>query len=192
MASSGRGEECKLVADCLAGRESAYRDFVERYQGGIFRVCFRLLGDAHEAEDVVQEVFVRAIRGLSKWDSSRPLRPWLFTIAVNRCRTALAKSRRRPIPSELVDDVADPRAAGDSASELKAELARALANLRPAYREVFVLFHEQGLSYEEMSQVTGRPIGTLKTWLHRARGELLAQLRQKGFTSEVRHDLSGV
>lgn len=91
-----------------------------------------------------------------------------------------------------MEEIPDYRANEDQASELRAEIQTALGQLRPDYRRVFLLFHEQGLNYEEMSEVTGRPVGTLKTWLHRARGELLTHLRGKGLAPEVRHDLSGV
>ncbi|MFO0944978.1 MAG: RNA polymerase sigma factor [Planctomycetota bacterium] len=185
-------EDNELVERCLTGKESAYYDFVERFQGLVYGVCYRMLGDPHEAEDVAQEVFVRAVRNLSRWDPSRPLRPWLLTIAANRCRTHMSRLSRRPSASEFTNDIPDHRDNEDQASELKSEIQAALTTLRPEYRQVFLLFHEQGLGYEEMSQLTGRPVGTLKTWLHRARGELMSHLRRKGLAPEVRHDLSGV
>jgi RNA polymerase sigma-70 factor (ECF subfamily) len=185
-------EERDLVERCLSGQESAYYEFVERFQGLVYGVCLRMLSDPHEAEDVAQEVFVRAIRSLGRWDPTRPLRPWLLTIASNRCRTHLVRNNRRPAATEYVEEVPDYRGNEDQASELKAEIQAALKTLRPDYRRVFLLFHEQGLGYEEMSVVTGRPVGTLKTWLHRARGELMTHLRRKGLAPEAKHDLSGV
>lgn len=147
-----------------------------------------MLSDRQEAEDAAQDVFVRAIRSLKRWDRERPLRPWLLTIASNRCRTYLNQRKRRPSASEYADDIADPRAEQDSSQELWQEIRRALDELRPDYRKVFLLFHEQGLSYDEMSSLTGKPIGTLKTWLHRARNEMLKMLQRKGLATEVRHD----
>jgi RNA polymerase sigma-70 factor (ECF subfamily) len=84
--------------------------------------------------------------------------------------------------------VADPRSSEESGQELWNEIRLALDQLREDYRQVFLLFHEQGMSYEEMSQVTGKPIGTLKTWLHRARNEMLRLLKKKGLATEVRND----
>lgn len=185
-------DDQELAERCLAGRESAYYEFVERFQGLVFGVCLRMLGDRHEAEDIAQEVLLRALRGLKGWDSQRPLRPWLLTIATNRCRTQLARRTKRPVATEYFEDVADHRNDGSDARELQSEIARALATLRADYRQVFLLFHEQGLSYQEMSEVVGKPIGTLKTWLHRARNEMLAQLRQKGLAPENRNDVSKV
>lgn len=187
-----RADEQEIVDRCLEGDESAYYAFVERFQSLVFGVCVRMLSDSHDAEDVAQEVFVRAIRSLRRWDRSRPIRPWLLAIAANRCRTHLSRHRRRPAVCEYVDEAPDPRPREEDGGELRAEIQVALGQLRPDYRQVFLLFHEQGLSYEEMSQLTGRPVGTLKTWLHRARGEMLAHLRSKGLAPEVNHDLSGV
>lgn len=183
-------DETALVDRCLSGETQAHYEFVERFQSLVFGVCLRMLGDRQEAEDASQDVFVRAIRSLGRWDRERPLRPWLLTIASNRCRTYLHQRRRRPTASEYAEDIADPRAEQDGSQELWHEIRKALDELRPDYRKVFLLFHEQGLSYEEMSQVTGKPIGTLKTWLHRARNEMLRLLRRKGLATEVRHDVN--
>lgn len=188
LAADVLSEEQALVDQCLAGDESAYYAFVEQFQSLVFGVCLRMLGDRQEAEDAAQEVFVRALRNLGQWDRQRPLRPWLLTITANRCRTYLHLRGRRPIASESVAEVVDPRADEDDAHELRSEIRIALEQLRPDYRRVFLLFHEQGLSYEEMSEATGKPIGTIKTWLHRARNEMLEMLRQKGLATEVRHD----
>lgn len=185
-------DEQELVERCLAGKESAFHEFVERFAALVHGVCLRMLRDRHEAEDVAQEVFLRALRNLPKWDRNRPLRPWLIAITANRCRTHLSQRQRRPAAVEYVDEVADPRAAEDSALELRAGIQAALGQLRNEYRRVFLLYHEQGLSYQEMSELTGTPVGTLKTWLHRARNEMLEYLRQKGLVPEERHDLSGV
>lgn len=185
-------EERDLVERCLAGLEAAYHEFVARFQDLVYGTCTRMLGDRHEAEDVAQEVFTRALRGLKSWDGERPLRGWLLAIAANRCRTWLGKRRRRPTASEVVHEIPDHRSNQDDANELQAEIEKGLAELRPDYRQVFLLYHEQGLSYEEMSQMTGRPIGTLKTWLHRARAEMLARLRRLGLAPEDNRDLSQV
>lgn len=186
-----RDDDRALVEACLAGSESAFRRLVEAFSTLVFGVCLRMLGDRHEAEDVAQEVFLRVHRSLRRWDGERPLRGWLLAIAANRCRTSLSQRQRRPKATEHLTEVPDHRPP-DDAGELAAAIQAALAELRDDYRKVFLLFHEQGLSYEEMGALTGRPIGTLKTWLHRARAELLAKLRGKGLAPEERHDLSEV
>lgn len=181
-------QEQELVRRCLAGEESAYREFVERFQSMIYGVSLRMLQDRHDAEDVAQEVFLRAIRNLKSWDGKRPLRPWLLTIAANRCRTHLSRRRLRTRSSEHTADFPDPHIPETDGGELRQEIEQGLLGLREDYRRVFMLYHEQGLNYEEMSEVTGRPVGTLKTWLHRARAALMAHLREKGLAPEVIHD----
>lgn len=169
-----------LVLALRAGDPGAPRCLIERYQAVVFGLCLRMMGHRHDAEDVVQETFLRALRAVSGFDAARPLRPWLLGIAANRCRTALSRRARRPAPSEAGDDAIDPRPGLSDPDDLAGELARALDRLRPEYRTVFALFHEQGLPYEEIAQAIDRPIGTIKTWLHRARGELAEFLSRRG------------
>jgi RNA polymerase sigma-70 factor (ECF subfamily) len=127
-------------------------------------------------------------KSLHRWDKTRPLRHWLAAIAANRCRTSLAQRRNRPAAAELVDCVPDHRPGEHDDRELKTALWEAVNELRPEYRQAFLLLHEQGLSYEEMATAMDRPIGTLKTWLHRARAELLGKLRSRGLAEEAAYD----
>jgi len=152
---------------------------VDQFQAEVYGLCVRLLNHRHDAEDVTQEVFLRIFRSLRRWDPTRPLRPWVMGIAVNRCRTWLGRRARRPEPVDyLQDTVAGP--APDDSTELLHEVRRAVADLRLEYRTVFTLFHEQGQPYEEIALAIQRPVGTVKTWLHRARLEVLDRLRQRG------------
>jgi RNA polymerase sigma-70 factor (ECF subfamily) len=141
-----------------------------------------MLAHRHDAEDAMQETFIRALRGIFGFDADRPIRPWLLEIAANRCRTALAARARRPSPAipDRVVDRPDARPAVADPDDLAGELELALDRLRPEYRRVFSLFHEQGLSYEEVAAALGRPVGTVKTWLHRARAELADHLASRG------------
>jgi RNA polymerase sigma-70 factor (ECF subfamily) len=173
-------DDRKLVRRCLAGDSDAIRALVECYQGPVYGFCYRIVRHRHDAEDITQEVMLRAIRHLGHWDGQRPLRPWILAIAANRCRTHLARQSRRPVPTEHVAEIADERKP-EHDRDLVGELELALAGLRPEYRMVVTMFHEQELAYEEISSAIGRPIGTVKTWLHRARAELARRLvRQAG------------
>jgi RNA polymerase sigma-70 factor (ECF subfamily) len=175
--------DAALVRRCLAGDPEAARELVERFQSDILAVCRRLLAHAHDAEDVAQEVFLRVFRGLRGWDSQRPLRPWVLSIAVNRCRTWIGRRGKGPELADYLHEAPDTRPTDDSA-ELVREIRAAVDALRDEYREVFVLFHEHGRSYEEIAEVVGRPVGTVKTWLHRARLELLDRLRARGLVPD--------
>ncbi len=131
---------------------------------------------------------MRIFRSLKGWDSSRPLKPWIMGITVNRCRTWVVQRAKRP---ELVDYLHETVSSKptDDGPELAREIQAALQELRDEYRTVFVLFHEQGLPYEDIAQAIEKPVGTVKTWLHRARLEILERLRRRGMISEVEHEL---
>jgi RNA polymerase sigma-70 factor (ECF subfamily) len=181
-------EEARLVRRCLRGEADAVRTLVDRFQSEVFGLCVRLLNHRHDAEDVTQEVFLRVFRSLGRWDARRPLRPWILGITVNRCRTWMAQRARRP---ELVDYLQEitPASPADDSAELLREIQDALQELRPEYRSVFLLFHEHGQPYVDIAAAMNRPVGTIKTWLHRARLEILQRLRQRGMVSEVGHEL---
>ena len=175
----------ELVRRITAGDPAATRQLVERFEHDVFGLCVRLLRNRHDAEDVAQDVFLRVVRSLRTWDAARPLRPWVLTIAVNRCRTHLSRRKTRPDTADYLADLPDTEApAADQGGELASAIAEAVGGLRDDYREVFVLFHETGQSYEEIAAVVGRPVGTVKTWLHRARAAVLEQLKARGLAPE--------
>lgn len=180
-----------LVRRCLAGDEDALRELVQRFQGAVFGLCCRMLRHRQDAEDVAQEVFLRAFRGLAQWNPDRPLQPWLMTIAANRCRTAL---RRRAAHAAAPFDERDagtafPRRADPPAGELAEELEQALGRLREEYRQCFILFHQGELSCARIGRIMGHPAGTIKSWLFRARRELAAHLtrREEEWIQSDRH-----
>lgn len=182
-----------LVTRCLAGDQAAVTELVSRFQEKVFCLCYRMVRHRQDAEDAAQESFVRALGSLRNWDSARPFLPWLLAIAGNRCRTLLARRKGRPraMPPELLEQgplaVEVPPAV--ESRQIEEELLLALQLLRDEHRQVFLMFHQDGLSYEEIASAMGRPLGTVKTWVHRARRQLAAQFIDRELMAGLTHEL---
>lgn len=145
-----------------------------------------MLSNRHDAEDMVQETFVRALKSLARWDSSRAFRPWLLAIAANRCRTALAKRRPLTLDQQLLGDQTPARADGrEPLSCLTEEVDLALMEVRLECRQAFEHFHYDQLAYVEIAEMLGAPVGTVKTWIHRARKEVADRLIRRGVVQRV-------
>lgn len=179
----------ELVDRCLRGDQSAMLTLVDMYRGQVFGLCYRMLRHRQDAEDVTQECFVRVLRSLHRWDKEREFMPWLLAIAGNRCRTLLATRMRQPPSSSLVEHLSDNSLEHAEAKNLAEEVELALGTLRAEYRQAFLLFHQQELSYAEISAALDCPLGTVKTWVHRARRELIARLAQRGVVQESKHEV---
>lgn len=189
MSSSPR----ELVPRCLTGDEAAMVELVDLFRDRVFRFCYRMLGQRQDAEDAAQETFVRVLRSLPAWDSSREFEPWLLAIAGNRCRTMLAARKRIPATGLVAEDqLIDRTTDGSSLRSLREEVQLALLRLRPEYREAFILFHENELSYGQIAEAIRRPLGTVKTWIHKARQQLMAQLRQREVVGGRGHAMRGL
>jgi len=168
-----------LVSRCLEGEQFAMLALVERFQGQVFGLCYRMLGNREEPKMRSRKTFVRVLKNLAKWDHERDFEPWLFAIAGNRCRTALASRRRRPTVQAFIDPVPDHRPDATPAKDLGEEVQLGLEQLREDYRQAFILFHQHEMSYETIAEAMSRPLGTVKTWIHRARIELIRFLQQR-------------
>ncbi len=169
-----------LVDRCLNGQESAFAELFRRYQGMVYGLCMRMLGQREEAEDATQETFVRVCRNLHQWDPQRAFEPWLMTIAGNRCRTRLASRKRRPNSVSLDHPIADQSYLESEAKYLAEEVATVVGTLKSELREAFLLCYRDGLAYQEIADRLDVPLGTVKTWVHRARKELVDRLRKRG------------
>jgi RNA polymerase sigma-70 factor (ECF subfamily) len=173
-----------LVRRCLGGEQAAMAELVDRIHGKVYGLCYRMLGQRQDAEDVVQETCFRVLRSLARWDPGRDFEPWVMAIAGNRCRTALVARQRRTTGRLLEDSVIDSAPPREQLDQLREEVDLALSNLRPEYRQAFVLFHDEQLAYEEIADRMAVPLGTVKTWVHRARKELMVQLQCRGVGGE--------
>lgn len=182
--------EAQWVRAAKRGSMAAFEDIVRRYERPVFSLILRKVRDPGVAEDLAQETFIKAYRALSTFDCSRRLASWLFKIANN---TAIDHLRRKRVPTEALDRgpdeaswidrlededelAADRRVEG---KQLGSALHRALEELRSDYREVLVLRFIEGLSYQDVADVTDQPLGTVKTKIHRARRELAASLTKR-------------
>lgn len=180
-----------LAIRCLRGDEEVFAELVDRHQHGVCRFVARLIG-ARDSEDLAQEAFLRAYQALPRFRGEATFRTWLYRIARNLCFTELRKRGRRGESSPLADadDFAgDHPLLEDSAPELAEEIARADLSARvrermgalPApYREVLTLFYLDEMRYEEIAMILDVPIGTVKTWIHRARLRLRDTLVGEG------------
>jgi RNA polymerase sigma-70 factor (ECF subfamily) len=179
-------EEAHLVRRVSAGDQAAFGALVERYSGAVYNQAYRMLGDAHEAEDAVQEVFLRAYHRLDTYDPARRFITWLLTIGSNYC---IDRIRRRRHTWLTLDDVAfwlPSSDAGPERSALRGErrdlVQRALQTLPESYRSVTVLRYWHDLSYQEIATALSLTEATVKTRLHRARKMLLDALGDDGAT----------
>ena len=172
------------IQETLRGNRNAFAQIVERYTPLLYSLAFRMLGRGEEAQEAVQEIFLRAYRALPRFRLERRFHPWLYTIALNYLRTVARRQRRRRglrlvRLGEELDTVADRGELPAAAAEREdgERLAQeALAGLPPLYREVFLLREVEGLGVRDTAEALGVPEGTVKVRLHRARQELVRRL----------------
>jgi len=188
-------DERQLARRAVAGDGRAFAEIVERHKGSVLGACRRYVGDP-EAQDLAQETFVRAFVHRERFDPERPLKPWLLAIARNLCLDRLRALDRRqlsePDMSTYPHPADDAEAAVASRQQLEL-LERGLAQLPEGQREAVVMFHLEGMTYLEMSDVLGVPIGTVMTWLHRGRKRLreLVRLADEEATGATRVSSGG-
>ena len=181
MEVRGDPSDADVVARVLSGDREAFGLLIRRYQPGLVRFATRMLGNQDVAADAVAESFIRAYRHLASCREPARLRTWLYRIVANRCKSHLARRSIADVPLDDAPPVADP-ADNEAALERAEQVAlvgRVLARLAPEKREAFLLKHVEGLSYQEMSAVTGERIPTLKMRVHRAREALLQALEEQ-------------
>ena len=176
--------EARIVAQALAGSQSAFEQIVRRYQRPIISLIYRMTGDRALAEDLAQETFVKAFRSLAAFDTTRRLSSWLFRIAHNTAIDAMRRARPPQVPIETVPTAGDaPDEPPDPVErqELGHALEAALDALRPDQRAAIVLRYENGLSFDEIGTILGVPEVTARSHVHRARKELARLLTASGW-----------
>ena len=175
-----------LVTRYLDGDQTSLAQLIDRFRGQVYGLCYRMLRQREDAEDATQETFFRVAKNLHRWDSNRAFEPWLFAIAGNRCRTQLSKRKRRPNGYPLEFPIEDDSQLQRKAILLAEEVELALSEIRAEYRNAFQLFHNQQLEYTEIAAKLDVPLGTVKTWVHRARREIVTKLQGRGVVYESR------
>jgi RNA polymerase sigma-70 factor (ECF subfamily) len=176
-------DDAALLARLRAGQARAFEELVTTYQHRIFGVALRMLGSRAEAEDIAQETFLRAHRALGEFRGEARLGTWLYAIASRLCLNRLASAQRRLERSDEEALLRHPAAAGDAAAALEAgeraaALHEAIAALPEERRIVVVLRDLEGLAYEEIAEVLGLELNTMRSRLHRARLDLKAKLER--------------
>ena len=172
-------QEKSLIAEICDGSGEQYRYLVERYHRGLIQHVFNFVHDGDMAEDIAQEAFIQAYIKLRQYDDTYAFSTWLYKIADNLAKRALAKSRQttsmtdydelipdaRPPTEEIIDDVIG-----------KARIRKAVDHLPSAQRRAIMMYYWDELSYEEIAHIMERPVGTIRTWLHRAKEQLRKEL----------------
>jgi RNA polymerase sigma-70 factor, ECF subfamily len=167
-----------LIARTLAGDLEAYAALVDRYRAAVFSLAYRMTGSRDRADDLAQDAFLRAYNALDSFDRQRPFRPWMLTIAANLCKEDLrrrARSGEEELPEELPavgsGNADDPYGTAQR-KETQVMVHRALGRLPDTQRLVTILVYLQGLSLEQVSEMLGQPVNTVKSHAHRARARL--------------------
>jgi RNA polymerase sigma-70 factor (ECF subfamily) len=162
-----------LIAAALAGQGEAFGQLVTRYERAVYHLCSRTLRDSEEAKDAAQEAFFKAYRALRTFRPGAKFSTWIFTIAYRACCDRIA--RRKRFTGDEFPETADQSAGPELIAEAHDDARRlrdAIAALPEKYRTVITLFHLQGKQYDEIAEVLGLPMGTVKTHLFRAKEQL--------------------
>ena len=186
-----------VVVRARDGEEAAYRELVRRYERPVFSLIYRMVRDREIAEDLSQETFIKVLNAIASYRPEFKFSSWVFKIANNTAIDHLRRKELDTLSLEGSPHAATPEAMEATAlqlgteraspldhvaaRELGGEIEAAINRLRPEYRSCILLRHVEGRAYEEIAEILGLPLGTVKTYIHRARNELrvmLAHLRE--------------
>lgn len=182
----------EVVARAREGREPAYRELIRRYERPVFSLIFRMVRDRELAEDLTQETFVKALNAVESYRPEFKFSSWIFKIANNAAIDHLRRRELQTLSLEGAPNAVTPEAIEATALQLRdrlespleelearelgGQIEAAIARLRPEYRSCILLRHVEGRAYEEIAEILDLPLGTVKTYIHRARNELRASL----------------
>ena len=180
--------DADVVVLAQQGRDAAFRELIRRYERPVFSLVFRMVRDRETAEDLAQDTFIKVLNHIDRYKPEFKFSSWLFKIANN---VAIDHLRRRQLDTISIDGSPHAASAAEAeatsldlaarqetaleemeARELGGSIEKAIARLRPEYRSCIMLRHVEGRSYEEIAATLDLPLGTVKTYIHRARHEL--------------------
>jgi RNA polymerase sigma-70 factor (ECF subfamily) len=193
---SKKQTDAELLACFGEGDEAAFRELVNRYKNGLYAFLKQFLNHQDMVEDVFQETFLQLFTSRASFDTSRPLRPWLFTIAANKAKDALRKRQRTDaIPIGTIaesqemsfDEVLNTLTSDDTMpyeelqkSETASRVGQIITNMPENLREILILAYFDKFSYKQMAQILSIPIGTVKSRLHTAVGHFAKEWKSNG------------
>ncbi|WP_335870894.1 RNA polymerase sigma factor SigW [Bacillus sp. 2205SS5-2] len=180
----------KRIKQVMKGDQNAFAEIVELYKDKVFQICYRMLGNRHEAEDMAQEAFMKAYINIHTFQQNRKFSTWLYRIATNLCIDRIRKKKPDyyldaevrgteglTLYSQVSTDAALPEEEVES-MELQETIQKKISNLPEKYRSVIVLKYIEELPLQEISEILDLPLGTVKTRVHRGREALRKQLRK--------------
>ena len=177
-------DELRAIAQAKKGDADAFAFLVETYETSVYRLALRMCGNAHDAEEVAQEAFVAAWKGMPTFRGESKFSSWLYQLTTNAAIDFLRREKRHRGTTSIEDEVdlstPDTPQQAAEAAEVRQALQQALDALTPEHREIFLLRQMRQLSYEEIGRLLGLEAGTVKSRLSRAKKQLREILAQKG------------
>jgi RNA polymerase sigma factor (sigma-70 family) len=184
--------DIEIISQVLQGQQQAYAILVERYQNYVFTIVLRFVKSREDAEEVAQDIFIKAYRSLADFKGNSKFSTWLYTITTTTCITFLRKKRidTHSLDNEKVFAVADNIDSGTSANQIEQKSRANMVNaaiqlLSPDDAQIITLFYKGEQTLEEIAQILGKEPNAVKVQLHRARTRLKEKM-QKHFSAEVR------
>jgi len=169
-------DEAELLARTKQADHIAYAELVNRYKNAVYHHCFAIVRDEDAAEDITQDTFITAYYKIHTYNPTYKLATWLFKIATNKALNHIKYNARQVAgEDDLIDAVASDRPTPHKLSEQN-ELHEIVERLKPQHRAVVSLYYWQGMSYQEVADTMGAPLGSVKVWMARAKAQLRKEL----------------
>lgn len=170
----------EIIKKILKGQGDLYEEIISRYKNGVYSLCIRMVRNHEDAKDLAQEAFIKAYQNLDKYNPEYKFSTWIFRVASNLCVDYLRKAKKQTLPYEDKLSMPHDTASAEDMyihSDNKKVIEKAILDLPEEYRVLIILYHKEGLSYEEMSKVLNLPLSKVKNRLYRGRNKLKDKLK---------------